>query len=95
MSSHLSRAERETVAVWTEVDEDVRITSSSPGQIAKLRADERFRENPSQYADGLTTEFVIPVEEFTLTKAAKRRMSEAERAKRGLSLFQSSGAGAV
>ena len=95
MSSHLTRAERETVIVWTEVDEDVRITSSSPGQIAKLRADERFRETPSLYTDRLTAEFVIPVDEFTLTKAAKRRMSEAERAKRGLSLFQSSDTGAI
>ena len=73
----------------------MRITSSSPGQIAKLRADDRFRELPSQYADGLSAEFVIPVDEFTLTKAAKRRMSEAERAKRGLSLFQSSGTAAI
>lgn len=95
MSSHLTRTERETVAVWTEVDEHVHITSSSPGQIAKLRADDRFCEVSSQYADGLTAEFVIPVDEFTLTKAAKRRMSEAERAKRGLSLFQPNGAGAI
>ena len=95
MSSHLTRAERETVAVWTEMDEHVRITSSSPGQIAKLRADDRFREIASRYADGLTAEFVIPADDFTLTKAAKRRMSEAERAKRGLSLFQSSDTGAI
>lgn len=95
MSATLTRAERETVIVWTEVDEDVRITSSSPGQTAKLRADDRFREIPSQYADGLTAEFVVPVSEFTLTKAAKRRMSEAERAKRGLSLFQSVGTGEI
>lgn len=76
----LTRAERETVAVWTEVDEHVRITSTSPGQVAKLRADERFHEVPSRYADGLTAEFLIPVGEFNLTKAAKRRVSDAERA---------------
>lgn len=95
MSATLTRAERETVIVWTEVDKDVRITSSSPGQIAKLRADKRFCEVPSQYADRLTAEFVISVDEFTLTKAAKRRMSEAERAKRGPSLFQSVGTDSI
>lgn len=78
MSAALTRAERETVIVWTEVDEHVSITSTSPGQIAKLRADDRFREVPSRYADGLTAEFVIPVGEFTLTKAAKRRLSQRE-----------------
>lgn len=95
MSVTLTRAERETVIVWTEVDEEVRITSSSPGQTAKLRADDRFREIPSQYADGLTAVFVIPISEFTLTRAAKRRMSEAERAKRGPSLFLPNGTGAM
>ena len=29
MSAALTRAERETVIVWTEMDEDVRITSTS------------------------------------------------------------------
>ncbi len=95
MSAALTRAERETVIVWNEADDNVRITSSSPGQTAKLRADDRFREIPNQYADGLTAEFVIPVSDFTLTKAAKRRMPEAERAKRGPSLFQPSGTGAI
>lgn len=80
MNATLTRAERETVAVWTEVDEDVRITSTSPAQIARLRADDRFREVPSRYADGLTAKFVIPVGEFNLTKAAKRRVSNEERA---------------
>lgn len=90
MSAPLTRAERETVIVWTEVDNHVRITSTSPGQIAKLRADERFREMPSRYADGLTAEFMIPVGDFTLTQAAKRRMSQEEREKRGASLFKAS-----
>lgn len=90
MSAHLTRAERETVIVWTEVDNHVRITSTSPGQIAKLRADDRFREVPSRYADGLTVEFRIPVGDFTLAKAAKRRMSQEEREKRGASLFKAS-----
>lgn len=80
MSAALTRAERETVIVWSEVDEDVRITSTSPAQTARLRADDRFREVPSRYADGLTAEFVIPVGEFNLTKAAKRRVSNEERA---------------
>lgn len=80
MSAALTRAERETVIVWTGVDQHVRITSTSPTQIAKLRADDRFREVPSRYADGLTAEFVIPVGEFNLTKAAKRRVSNEERA---------------
>ncbi|ATG51171.1 hypothetical protein CFK38_06255 [Brachybacterium vulturis] len=90
MSAALTRAERETVAVWTEVDEHVRIHSSSPAQIAKLRADDRFREVPGLYADGLTAEFLIPVGDFVLTQGAKRRMSPEERAKRGTSLFQPS-----
>jgi hypothetical protein len=80
MSATLTRAERETVVVWTEADTDVRIISSSPAQIAKLRADDRFHEVPSAYADGLTAEFLIPVGEFNLSKAAKRRVSDAERA---------------
>ena len=90
MSAHLIRAERETVVVWTEVDKFVRITSTSPGQIAKLRADDRFREVSSCYADGQTAEFIIPANDFTLTKAAKRRMSAEERERRGLSLFKPS-----
>lgn len=80
MNATLIRAERETVVVWTEVDQDVRITSTSPAQIARLRADDRFREVPSRYADGITAEFAIPVGEFNLTKAAKRRVSNEERA---------------
>lgn len=40
MSTHLARSERETVVAWTEGDENVRVTSTSPGQITKLRADE-------------------------------------------------------
>lgn len=80
MNAPLTRAERETVIVWSELDEDVRITSTSPAQIARLRADDRFREVPSRYADELTAEFVIPVGEFNLTKAAKRRVSSEERA---------------
>ena len=80
MNAPLTRAERETVIVWSEVDENVRITSSSLSQIARLRADDRFHEVPGVYADGLTAEFLIPAEEFTLTKAAKRRVSDVERA---------------
>lgn len=87
--SALTRAERETVAVWGEADDIVRIISSSPSQIAKLRKHSRFTEESSMYADGLSVEFTIPVEDFALTQGAKRRMSQAEREKRGMSLFQS------
>lgn len=86
--THLTREERETVIVWTEADDIVRITSTSPVQLRSLRADERFREVESHYADDLTGEFTIPVEEFSLTKAARRRMSPQERERRGLSLLQ-------
>lgn len=89
MSATLSRHERETVAVWSEADDMVRIHSSSPAQIAKLRAHSRFEEIPGRYADGLTAEFLIPVGDFVLTQGAKRRMSPEEREKRGHTLFQS------
>lgn len=87
--SRPTRTERETVVVWSEADDVVRISSTSPTQIAKLRADDRFQEVPTLYSDGLTAEFMVPVRDFTLTKAAKRRMSQEERERRGLSLFQS------
>lgn len=79
--STLTRAERETAIVWTEVDDQISITSSSPGQIAKLRKDDRFTETASRFTDGRTVEFLIAVADFTLTKAAKRRVSEEERAR--------------
>lgn len=80
--SRLARAERETVIVWTEADERIRIQSSSPSQIAKLRKDSRFLEVPGRFADGETAEFTIATDSFTLTKGAKRRMSDEERKKR-------------
>lgn len=76
--STLTRAERETVIAWTEVDEQISITSSSPGQIAKLRKDDRFTETKSRFTDGQTVEFLVPAADFTLTKAAKRRLSQKE-----------------
>lgn len=78
----LTRAERETVLVWTEADEHIRIQSSSPSQIAKLRKDSRILEVPGRFADGETVEFTIAVDRFTLTKGAKRQMSDEEREKR-------------
>ncbi|MGP5033819.1 hypothetical protein ACTXKE_02695 [Brachybacterium alimentarium] len=65
----------------SEVDDVVRINSSSPSQIRKLREHPRFEEVPGRYADGLTVEFVIPVEDFVLTKGAKRIVSAEERAR--------------
>lgn len=79
MTATLTRAERETVAVWTEADDIVRITSTSPAQIRKLREHARFTEVQSDYADGLTAEFTIPAGDFTLTKGAKRPVSEDQR----------------
>ncbi|MGP9745961.1 hypothetical protein [Brachybacterium sp. AOP29-B2-41] len=76
--SAYTRAERETVVVWTEMDDQVSITSSSPHQIARLRADGRFTETRSRFTDGETVEFLIAVADFTLTKAAKRRLSQKE-----------------
>lgn len=86
--TNLTKEERETIVVWSEADDIVRISTSSPAQLRRLRADERFREEPCRYADGLSGEFSIPVSEFNLVKAAKRRMSSEERERRGASLRQ-------